>query len=89
MADYLHDDGKRGGYYYRCRINGGCDIIEPFWVGYGRGGYRVWDAKEKGALSRLSPQDKITDIVTLKDVVLISRGMCWNAPPPIIVSPVK
>jgi hypothetical protein len=89
LADYSDDPKPRGGYYYRCRIDGGCQIVEPFWVGYGAAGYRVWDAREKGALSRLSPDDKITDVVTLEDVVLISRGTCREAPPPIIVSRTK
>lgn len=78
MANYVNDDGQRGGYYYRCLTKGGCTIIEPYWVGFGRGGYRVWEAREKGVSSRLSPDGEVTDIVTLEDVVLISRGKCWK-----------
>lgn len=81
LGDYRADDGHRAGYYYRCRRGGECDIIENPWIGEG-GGYRAFVMREQGVISRIGPDSRITDVATIEDTVLISRGSCWNADRP-------
>ena len=81
LGDYRADDGRRAGYYYRCRRGGECDIIENPWIGEG-GGYRAFVMREQGVISRIGPDSRITDVATIEDTVLISRGSCWNADRP-------
>jgi hypothetical protein len=81
LGDYRADDGRRAGYYYRCRRGGECDIIENPWIGEGMG-YRAFVMREQGVISRIGPDSRITDVATIEDTVLISRGRCWNADRP-------
>lgn len=81
LGDFAIENGKRAGYYYRCRRGGECDIIENPWIGEG-GGYRAFVMKEQGVISRIGPDSRITDVATIEDMVLISRGACWNADRP-------
>lgn len=80
FGDYADQDGKRSGYYYRCRRGGACDMIEDPWIGE-NDTYRAFVSRERGVISRIGPEGKVTDVATLNDTVLISRGTCWNAPP--------
>jgi hypothetical protein len=81
FGDYSADHGKRAGYYYRCRRDAECDIIENPWIGEG-GGYRAFVMREQGVISRIGPDGRITDVATIEDAVLISRGRCWNSDRP-------
>ena len=81
LGDYHVDHGKRAGYYYRCRRGGECDIIENPWIGEG-GGYRAFIMREQGVISRIGPDERITDVATIEDTVLISRGSCWSSDRP-------
>lgn len=80
FGDYNGSDGRRRGYYYRCRRGADCDRIEDPWVGV-NDNYRAFVARERGLISRIGPGGKVTDVATLDDDVLISRGSCWDAPP--------
>lgn len=81
LGDYKADDGRRAGYYYRCRRGAECDIIENPWIGEG-GGFRAFVMREQGVIARIGPDSRITDVATIEDIVLISRGICWNAERP-------
>jgi len=84
LGEYTAEDGRHAGYYYRCRRGEFCDIIENPWIGES-GGYRAFVAREKGLISKVGPDNRVTDVATLEDRVLISRGRCWDAPRPNIV----
>ena len=81
LGEYAAEDGKHAGYYYRCRRADVCDIIDNPWIGES-GGYRAFVARERGVIAKVGPEDRITDIATIEDRVLISRGRCWTAPRP-------
>lgn len=81
LGEYTAEDGGRYGYYYRCRRGDSCDIIDNPWIGES-GGYRAFVARERGLISKVGPENRLTDIATLEDRVLISRGRCWPAPRP-------
>jgi hypothetical protein len=81
IGDYKADDGRRAGYYYRCRRGAECDIIENPWIGEGSG-YRAFVMREQGVIARIGPDNRVTDVATIEDIVLISRGICWNADRP-------
>ena len=81
LGEYTAEDGRREGYYYRCRRAEYCDIIDNPWIAES-GGYRAFVARERGVIAKIGPEDRITDIATIADRVLISRGRCWNAPRP-------
>lgn len=83
LGDYVDANGARNGYYYRCRRGGGCDIIDNPWIG-DSGSYRAFVAREQGVISKLGSNAKVTDVATLEDKVLISRGSCWNFPRPAV-----
>jgi hypothetical protein len=80
LGDFANPQGKRAGYYYRCRREGACDKIEDPWIGH-NDRYRVFVIREAAVLSRVDRDGKITDVSTLDDHVLISRGTCWSAKP--------
>ncbi len=80
LGDYTTSNGRPAGYYRRCRRAGPCDEIEDPWIGYNND-YRVFVVREGGVISRVRQDGKITDVSTLGDDVLISRGTCWNAEP--------
>lgn len=77
FGDYVDAKGKRKGYYYRCRRAGPCDLIDDPWIGENEQ-YRAFVVRERGLISRIGPGGKVTDVATLEDHVLISRGTCWN-----------
>jgi hypothetical protein len=81
LGEYTNGDGSRAGYYYRCRRGAFCDIIDNPWIGES-GGYRAFVARERGLISKIGPDSRITDVATIGDHVLISRGRCWAAPRP-------
>ena len=87
LGAYMTEDGRQAGYYYRCRRAEFCDIIEDPWVGES-GGYRAFVARERGLISKIGPQNRVTDVATLEDRVLISRGRCWPAPRPQVQRPI-
>lgn len=80
LGDY--EDAKRRpkSYYYRCRRDGPCDEIRDPWVGENES-YRAFVAPAHGVISRVGPDGKVTDVATLNDQVLISRGTCWSSEP--------
>ncbi len=80
LGDFANAQGKRVGYYYRCRREGDCDKIEDPWIG-SNDRYRVFVMREAAVISRVDQDGKVTDVSTLDDRVLISRGTCWNAEP--------
>ena len=80
LGDYADSKGRRKGYYYRCRRQGSCDRIEDPWIGQ-NAEYRAFIVDRAGVISRVGPDNKLTDVATLNDSVLISRGSCWNAKP--------
>lgn len=91
LGDFANSQGKRAGYYYRCRREGACDKIEDPWIGR-NDRYRVFVIREAAVISRVDQDGKVTDVSTLDDHVLISRGTCWSAKPQRIkgqVSPAK
>jgi hypothetical protein len=81
IGDYAGPGGKREGYYYRCRRGALCDIINDPWIGEG-GGYRAFVMRDRGVISRISADNHVTDVATIGDTVLISRGRCWAASKP-------
>jgi len=81
LGDYKADDGRRAGYYYRCRRGAECDIIDNPWIGES-GSYRAFVMREQGVITRVSADNRVTDVATIEDTVLISRGTCWNADRP-------
>jgi len=81
LGDYANSKGKRHGYYRRCRRGRDCDIIENPWIGT-NADYRAFVLPEHGLISRVGANGKVTDVATLGDNVLISRGTCWNVKPP-------
>jgi hypothetical protein len=80
LGDYADSRGRRSGYYYRCRRPGPCDKIDNPWIGY-NDHYRVFVVAGGGVISRVREDGKVTDVSTLNDNVLISRGSCWNSEP--------
>ena len=78
FGDFAARDGKRAGYYYRCRRDGPCDEIDDPWIGR-NDRYRVFVIREAAVISRIDADGKVTDVATLDDHVLISRGTCWSA----------
>lgn len=81
LGDYANSKGVRKGYYRRCRRTGECDLIENPWIGTNEA-YRVYVLPEHGLISRVAATGKVTDVATLGDTVLISRGTCWSVKPP-------
>lgn len=81
LGEFTRKNGQRSGYYYRCRRADFCDIIDDPWIGE-NGGYRVFVARDRGLISRIGPENRLTDVATMEDRVLISRGRCWLAPRP-------
>ena len=88
LASYTNNDGKAGGYYYRCAAakGGGCHILEDFWVAHEPLGYTAWSSRSYSTVTRMSSDGQMTDVMTENKYVLISRGTCEDAPPPIITS---
>jgi hypothetical protein len=80
LGDYVDPKGRPQSYYYRCRRQGRCDRLQNPWVGQSAD-YRAFVIDEAGIISRVGPGGKLTDVATLNDTVLISRGSCWNAKP--------
>lgn len=80
FGDYSGPGGKPKGYYYRCRRDGPCDRIENPWIGE-KDGYRAFVMREQGVISRIGPDNRVTDVSTLNDTVVISRGSCWDGEP--------
>lgn len=80
LGDYADAKGRRRGYYYRCRREGPCDKIQNPWIGQ-NADYRAFVVDRAGVIARVGPDSKLTDVATLNDTVLISRGSCWNAEP--------
>lgn len=80
LGDYADSKGRRRGYYYRCRRDGPCDRITDPWIGQ-NDKYRAFVERDRGVISRIGPGSKVTDVATLDDKVLISRGSCWAAKP--------
>ena len=78
FGDYADLKGRPRGYYKRCRRGGPCDIIENPWIGQ-NGKYRAFVAPERGLIARVGADGKVTDVATLDNDVLISRGSCWSA----------
>jgi hypothetical protein len=81
LGDYLGASGGRAGYYYRCRRGSVCDIIDDPWIGESAG-YRAFVLRDRGVIARVGPDNSVTDVATIEDIVLISRGRCWEAPRP-------
>lgn len=80
FGDFTDSAGRRKSYYYRCRRDGACDRIENPWIGQ-NDRYRAFVMREQGVIARISAEGKVTDIATVDDTVLISRGTCWDAKP--------
>ena len=81
LGDYAGASGQRGGYYYRCRRGGLCDIVDDPWIGESAG-YRAFVLRDRGVITRVGPDNKVTDVATIEDIVLISRGRCWKSARP-------
>ena len=81
LGDYVGESGRRAGYYYRCRRGNLCDIVEDPWIGES-GGYRAFIMRDRGVIARVGTDNNVTDVATIEDIVLISRGRCWAAPRP-------
>ena len=81
LGDYAGASGRRAGYYYRCRRGSLCDIIDDPWIGESAG-YRAFVLRDRGVITRVGPDNSVTDVATIEDIVLISRGRCWEAPRP-------
>ena len=80
FGDFTDSAGRRKSYYYRCRRGGSCDMIENPWIGQ-NDRYRAFVMREQGLIARIAPDGKVTDVATVDDTVLISRGSCWDAKP--------
>lgn len=82
LASY-EDEGLRKAFYYRCGSDKrDCDTYTP--IVHRSGAYVTFSLPQNGVVSRLGPNDMVTDVATLMDTVLISRGKCVPEPPPII-----
>ena len=81
FGDFADSAGRRRGYYYRCRRDGACDMIENPWIG-SNDRYRAFVMREQGVIARIAADGKVTDVATVDDTVLISRGTCWEGKPP-------
>ena len=81
LGDYAGSSGRRAGYYYRCRRGSLCDIIDDPWIGQS-GGYRAFVLRDRGVITRVGPDNSLTDVATVEDIVLISRGRCWEGKRP-------
>lgn len=80
FGDFADSRGKRKSYYYRCRRDRDCDRIENPWIGENER-YRAFVMPEQGVIARIAADGKVTDVATVDDTVLISRGSCWEAGP--------
>ncbi len=80
FGDYSDAKGRPRGYYKRCRRGGSCDFIENPWIGE-NDNYRAFVVPERGVSARIGADGKVTDVATLNNDVLISRGSCWSAKP--------
>lgn len=81
LGDYSGASGRRAGYYYRCRRGGLCDIVDDPWIGESAG-YRAFVLRDRGVITRVGPDNSVTDVATIEDIVLISRGRCWKSARP-------
>jgi hypothetical protein len=81
LGDYVGESGRRAGYYYRCRRGNLCDIVDDPWIGES-GGYRAFIMRDRGVMARVGPDNSVTDVATIEDIVLISRGRCWKTQRP-------
>ena len=77
FGDYSDSKGRAKAYYKRCRREGPCDVIENLWMGE-NDRYRAFVMPERGLIARIDPDGKVTDVATLDNNVLISRGSCWR-----------
>lgn len=80
LGDYTDAKGRPKGYYFRCRRDSSCDEIRAPWIGENEN-YRAFVAPERGLISRVAANGRVTDVATLNDEVLISRGTCWSSKP--------
>ena len=78
LGDYSDSKGRPRGYYKRCRRGSACDIIENPWIGQ-NDKYRAFVIPERGLIAHVGVDGKVTDVATLNNDVLISRGSCWSA----------
>lgn len=85
LASYKNDDGTSGGYYYRCKAKGGCDIVNDFWISKEPFGYTAWSSRSHSTVTRMGSDGQMTDVITESKFVLISRGPCEDSPPPPII----
>ena len=87
LASY-ENEGKREAFYYHCSADQrNCDTYTP--VVHRSGAYLNFSLPQNGVISRLGPDDTVTDVATIMDTVLISRGKCLLEPPPIIRTNVR
>ena len=77
FGDYADSKGRAKAYYKRCRREGACDVIENLWMGE-NDRYRAFVMPERGLIARIDEDGKVTDVATLDNNVLISRGSCWR-----------
>lgn len=75
-----------GGNYYRCTGEGfeNCDrykarVSES-------GAYKLFELQSRAAFIKVAEDLTATEVVTILDTVLIKRGKCEDAPPPLIRS---
>ena len=81
LGDYVGESGRRAGYYYRCRRGSLCDIVDDPWIGESAG-YRAFVMRDRGVITRVGPDNSVTDVATIEDIVLISRGRGWRSQRP-------
>jgi hypothetical protein len=82
VASYT-DKGKQHSIYIRCNISRtSCTDYRP--LVHRSGAFLNFTLPKNAVVSRLGPDDMLTDVATIMDTVLISRGTCANEPPPLI-----
>jgi hypothetical protein len=48
------------------------------------GAYKVFELPGHGAFAKVGPQLEVTEVVSILSAVIINRGRCTAAPPPLI-----
>lgn len=88
VGSYIDEDGKRGSYSHRCKADARapCTRVENVEFGFEPHGYSVWTSPMNGTMTRMSADGTMTDVMAENAYVLILRGTCADAPPPVFTN---
>lgn len=82
VASY-QEKGRNEAFYLRCNADkGDCDDLTP--IVNQSGSFVDFSLPDRGVISRLGPDDRLTDIATIMDTVVVSHGKCKNEAPPLV-----